>query len=475
MFKKEAKTYSRREFLKIAGIAGAAASVGAGLGGLVAACGEETGTATTAGATTTTAGATTTATAGSTTTVSTGPEAGRDLKIGVISPETGALAPFAVGVNWTIGRVDEYLKDGIVCSDGKQRKLQLIKRDTQSDSNRSAQVTADLIQLDSVDIVLSSGAPDTTSPSADTCEALGCPSLSSAGPWQAFFFDRKPPAEGFKWTYGVLLGSEQTILCFSEMFDQIPNNKVVAMLFANDADAAGWMAENAAPAVFEAKGYTLVVPTWYTPGAEDFTAQISEFKKAGCEILCGTNTPPDFTNFWKQSIQQGFHPKLASSGKALLFPETLNAIGEVGQGLLGEVGWHRTFPYLDTLTGQTAEELAQDFETKTGMVACTNSTGMYQLAEWAVDVLKRAASPEDKESVVEAIRTTNMTTTNGPLDFTQPMDMMGWHPVPNCVKSVLCGGQWVKGEKYPFEVAICSNAQAPDVKVQDKVQPMAYS
>ncbi len=57
------KSVSRREFLKIAGVAGAAVGAGAGLGGLLAACGAEETTTTTAGPTTTAAPATTTTTA----------------------------------------------------------------------------------------------------------------------------------------------------------------------------------------------------------------------------------------------------------------------------------------------------------------------------------------------------------------------------------------------------------------------------
>ena len=54
----ESKSVSRREFLKVAGIAGATIGAGAGLGGLVAACGGgETTTTTAAPATTTTAAA----------------------------------------------------------------------------------------------------------------------------------------------------------------------------------------------------------------------------------------------------------------------------------------------------------------------------------------------------------------------------------------------------------------------------------
>ena len=46
---------SRRQFLKIAGIAGATVGVGAGIGGLLTACGEGEETTTTAGPTTTAA------------------------------------------------------------------------------------------------------------------------------------------------------------------------------------------------------------------------------------------------------------------------------------------------------------------------------------------------------------------------------------------------------------------------------------
>jgi branched-chain amino acid transport system substrate-binding protein len=464
---------SRREFLKVAGITGAAVGLSGGLGGLLAACGDgEDGT---------NEPATTNTSSEGTTSVSSGAEGGRALKIGVVSPQTGGLAAFAVSVNWAVDRLSTYLKDGIVGGDGKKHALEFIKKDTQSDTNRAAAVTGDLIQTDAVDIVLSAGAPDTVNPSADVCEAMGCPSLSAGSVWQAFYYDRKPPETGFTWTYGILLGSETTIINFVDMFDQIPNNKKVGMLFANDANAAGWMKPEAAPAVFKAKGYTLVEPSWYTPGAEDFTAQISQFKKAGCEIICGSNNPAEFTNFWRQSHQQGFKPKLVSTGIALMFPETLMAIGDTGNGLIGELGWHRTYPYKCTITGATAEELAVDYETKMNQMVSTNTTVMYELIEWAVDAFKRAKNPEDKMSVVDAIKTTKLVATCGPIDFTVPVDTanaadpMTSHPVPNVVKGVCCSGQWVKGTKYPFEQVICSNVTAPDVKVMAKVKPLTYS
>ncbi|MBN1321480.1 MAG: twin-arginine translocation signal domain-containing protein, partial [Thermoleophilia bacterium] len=66
----EGRGVSRREFLKLAGVAGAAIGLGAGLGGLIAACGDDEPAVTT-----------TTAAAGTTTTVAAGMQ---KLKVGMI-------------------------------------------------------------------------------------------------------------------------------------------------------------------------------------------------------------------------------------------------------------------------------------------------------------------------------------------------------------------------------------------------------
>ena len=88
------RVVSRREFLKYAGITGAAIGLSGGLGGLLAACGEEEETTTTAAGetTTTAAGETTTTAAGATTTVSAGPEPPAQDKIvyGGARPITGS-------------------------------------------------------------------------------------------------------------------------------------------------------------------------------------------------------------------------------------------------------------------------------------------------------------------------------------------------------------------------------------------------
>jgi branched-chain amino acid transport system substrate-binding protein len=319
--------------------------------------------------------------------VSTSAETGREVKLGVVTPQTGPLAVFGIADKWSADLTKKTLGDGLVLGDGKKHLITLVFRDTQSDSNRAAQVAGDLIANDKVDMLLAAGAPDTVNPSADQAEAMETPFLSVYDPWSAFVFGRgggfdKP----FKWTYGHLLGLEQICASMVDLFEKTPTNKKVAFLAMNNADGQAWLdPKTGAPPYLEAAGYTIVAPGLFTPGAEDFTAQISEFKKQGCEVLTGASNTPDFTNFWKQSLQQGFKPPVPSQALALGFPQAAEAIGPTVYGLIGPDGsWHPTFPFKDSLTGMTCQELADDYE-KATTSEWTGAIGSHAKTSWAIE------------------------------------------------------------------------------------------
>jgi branched-chain amino acid transport system substrate-binding protein len=476
---------SRRQFLKIAGVTGAAIGVSGGLGGLLAACGttEESTTTTAAPATTgSTAPATTATTAGSTTTVSAGPEAGRDIKLGLVSPKTGALALFAKADDWWVDfALKKALPDGVVCGDGKLHKFVIERQDSQSDSSRAAAVAGDLVSNAKVDMLLVSGSPETVNPVADQAEALATPCISNFVPWQPFFFGRqKDPANPlpFKWGYTHALGLEDIVSNFIGMWMQVETNKKVGFIFCNDADGQAWtdMKTGLPPAV-QGAGFTYTMPGLYNVGTDDFTQYIAEFKKNGCEICCGTLITPDFTNFWKQAVQQGYNPKVLTIGKALLFPQTLDAIGSIAYNCTVEGVWQAGWPYKDSISGKTCQELADDYMAFTNE-QWTAPIGQYAKFEWAVDVFKRVKNVDDKEDIIAQVKTTKLDTCMGLIDFTAPVDMAdlmkSQHPVENVYKCAVGGAQWVKGTKFPFEPVMVGNVNHADLPVTAKVQPMQY-
>ena len=359
---------SRREFLRLAGVAGATLGAAGTFGTFVSACGgEETTTTQVSAPSSSTAAPATTASSsvgGDTTTVSAAAETGREIKIGFVSPATGALAAFGAPDQYCVDRWREAIGAGLVCGDAKQHPIKVIVQDSQSDSNRAAQVAGDLINNENIDIMLCSSAPENANPVADQCETYGVPCMSTQTPWQAFFLGRNgDPKVGFKWTYDAFVGVEDLVAVYTALWQTAPGNKVVAGLWPNDTD--GNVFRPVFTQVLQDAGYTLVDPGAFQPGIEDFTAEISKFKKAGAEILTGCMDPATFTNFWKQAKQQGFNPKVATIAKAILFPQSVEALGDVAIGLTSEVAWHPAFPFKSSLTGETCQMVADEYEKRT--------------------------------------------------------------------------------------------------------------
>jgi branched-chain amino acid transport system substrate-binding protein len=472
MSEDSSKYLSRRDFLKVAGIAGAAVGLGAGLGGVVAACGgdEEETTTTAAPAETTTSAAP----AETTTSVSAEPEAGDEIKMGFVAPITGSIALFGVPDQYCAERWREAVADGIVSGDGKKHAVTIEVADSQSDSNRAAQVAGDLINNTKVDIMMVASTPDTVTPVVEQCEANGCPVVSTDCPWQTYMGQNTE----YKWSYHAFFGAEDFFEINWSCYEKIGTNKVIGAMYDNTAD--GNFFSSTAPAFMEAKGYKVVMPSNYQALTEDFTAQISEFKSAGVECIMGNMLPPDFTNFWKQAMQQGFQPKVCLVGKAILFPGSVEALGDVGNGLMTELWWHRTFPWKSSLTDETCEQLAADFEAKKKQQA-TAPLLHYVCGEMAIDSLKRATDPKSKDAVLAAVEAMKLDTIIGPIDFTAqiiaatgsgPAD---WPAGPgrktkNVYDHGLGGSQWLmQGGTYTFDQVPVDKAAAPYM-LDDSIQ-----
>ena len=187
------------------------------------------------------------------------------------------------------------------------------------------------------------------------------PCISTVAPWQPWFIGQQAnPTDPSSWkpfesVFHFFWGLEDVIAVFTNMWGQVETNKTVGGLFPNDGDGNAWGDKVVGfPPVLDKQGYKLVDPGRYQNLTDDFSAQINAFKSAGCEIITGVMIPPDFTTFWNQAQQQGFKPKAASIGKALLFPVAVEALGKPGNNLSSEVWWTPSHPFKSSLTGASA-------------------------------------------------------------------------------------------------------------------------
>ena len=213
--------------------------------------------------------------------------------------------------------------------------------------------------------------------------------------------------------------------------------------------------------------FTTTNPGLYANGNQDFTSQISAFKAANADVLLGVPIPPDFTTFWNQAVQQGYHPKVATIGKALLFPSAVEALGANGQNLSTEMWWGPTFPFKSSLTGQSARQLVTAYESATKKQWSQPLGFSHALFEVMAAAVKAAGST-DKAKVAKALSKLKVSTIVGPLDWTKG-------PVPNVAKTPLAGAQWragINGHKY--DLVVVSNVAGKMIPVAGKAQALTY-
>ncbi|MGB8267532.1 MAG: ABC transporter substrate-binding protein [Candidatus Velthaea sp.] len=390
----------------------------------------------------------------------------REIVIGYVSPQTGPLAAFGETDAFVLAGIRKQLAGGISIG-GTKHPVRIVVKDSQSKPNRAGEVAADLILKDKIDLMLVAWTPETTNPVSDQCELNGTPCISTCTPWQAWFFGRKgDPKTGFDWTYHFFWGLEDIISVYTGMWTQVSTNKIVGGLFPNDGDGNAWGdPEHGLPPVLTKQGYTIVDPGRYQDLTTDYSAQIRRFKEAGTQIITGVPLPPDFKNFWTQAAQQGLRPKIATIAKAVLFPSTVEAIGKSAYGLSSEVWWSPNNGFSSSLTHQTSAEFAAAWEASTSKQWTQPLGCAHALFEVGLDVLKRTHDIDSKASIRDAIATTNVKTMVGPVAW-------GHGPVKNVAKTLLVGGQWIHGKKFPFDLAIVENKDAPQIPVQGKLHPL---
>ncbi len=383
---------------------------------------------------------------------------GAKIKLGYVSPQSGPLAAFS--------EADSFIINNFLASSGDN--FEVIVKDSQSNPNRAAEVAKELIIDDEIDLMLVASTPETTNPVATTCEAEEVPVISTVAPWQPYFIGQQgnpgdPGSwEPFDYSFHFFWGLEDIIAVFMNMWNQLDTNKQVGGLYPNDGDGNAWGDPVVGfPPVLEAQGYTLTDPGRYQNLTDDFTAQINAYKAANCDIVTGVPIPPDFTTFWTQAKQQGFAPKAASIGKAILFPVAVEALGDAGHNLSSEVWWSPSHPFSSSLNGMSAGELAAGYTAATGRQWTQPIGFVHALFEVAKDVFGRTSDAGDGDAVAETIAATNLNTIVGNVAW----NGAGLPPFAarNVAKTPLVGGQWRLKDGGGYDLIIVDNQTAPTI------------
>ncbi len=382
---------------------------------------------------------------------------GRDhILIGRPNPTTGPIATFGEGTPWTDEKaLAEINKDGGIYLKelGKKLPVKIKVLDTESNPTKAAEVAGRLIVKDKVDLMVFYHTPDTVNPVAGMCERYGVPGISLDCPVE-------PWLEGgpYKWNYHAFWRVDKDIIpTYVGMWEQVETNKVVGLLMANDPDGVSWSA--AFKDILPSLGYKVIDVGRFPYGLQDFSSFIDRWKKEGVEIICGQLIPPDFVTAWRQCYRLGFIPKVATIGKAILFPSAVEALGgDLPNGLTTECWWSQHHPYASSLGGYTAKKLTDEWMAETGKQPLATLGYKFAGYEIAADALLRAGTL-DKNKLIKAIGDTRINTIVGPVQYNED----------HYSRTPLVGGQWVKGDKFPWNMNLVFTGEHPEIPTTGKM------
>ena len=395
----------------------------------------------------------------------------KNITIGWIHPLTGPLAGFGAPDLWVISKIKQTapFKNGFKVG-GKTYPVTIKSYDSQSSVTRAGDLARTAILSDGVDMLLASSTPETVNAVASQAESLGTPLVCSNVPWESWYINLggNPVKPTLKPKYVVMyfLGAEHLAKCFIPMWDRIHGklhtNKVVAAAFPNDSDGNAFRA--VFPPIVKAAGYSLAMSSAYPDGTTNYSSMISQFKSAKADFFTNVPLPPDFATMWKQALQQGFRPKLATVAKVLLFPTDAYAMGSEVYNVATDTWWVPTLPWTSSFTGETCQQFASEYESA-GKGQWNANISNYSLFEVAHAAFSSVSDPHDKAEVAAAIHKVNIHALAGPLNFASG------GPAPGVAITPPAGVQWQKGTKYPLEMQVVDNTLLPQAKLTADLQP----
>lgn len=374
--------------------------------------------------------------------------------IGRPNPSTGALYEMGEVSPWVdenaIAQVNA--EGGIYIKEyGKKLLVKIKLVDTESNFNNALDLATDLIFRDGVDLMVVMHTPDTVSPVAAVCERYGVPCVSTQCPVDPWL-ENGP----YKWCFHAFWTIDSLADIFLGIWDKYSDqtSKVVGCLYPDDPDGNAW------PKVFDKKlankGYKTVNYEHFPYFTSDFSPAINLFKKENVDIITGVLIFPDWATFCRQAKRMGFNPKIVTMGKCILMPTAVNTLAEEGlnpDGWSSEIWWGPDFPFKSSLTGQSARELCDAWTESTGKQPTMVLGFVHAGFEIAIDALRRAQTL-DKEKLRKAIEDTDLDTVIGHIRFNQD----------HYCETPLVGGQWRKGDSWPWELKIISNDNHPEIR-----------
>ena len=388
------------------------------------------------------------------------------IRIGYISPMTGALAPFAEADEFVLASIRQSLSRGITNGERSYR-VEILPRDDRSVPALSTVLADELIHREKVDFMVAQG-PRTAPFVSRQCELNGLPCISTMAPWETLrSLIRSDQGNAPRYAHHFFWSNDKIAEIYEKMWQSPAPKRVIGVIRPKSPYGDSlFNPKTGIPAAWTHKKYTVIDIGGFEHGTADYGAYIRAFKSGGAEIVTGLCDPAEWKRFWEQSRQLGFHPKAATVMKALFSPADASALGRQADGMSTEIWWSPAYPFRSSLTGQNGRDLANAYTGTTGKIWCQPLGVVHSVWDVAIAALKASPDPKNPDALVTAIRNVDVQTLVGRLSWAAAFE--------NILTLNISGGQWQIDSDGPTpSLYVTTPGAVLGLKQQRQFKPLA--
>ncbi|HEV2629204.1 MAG TPA: amino acid ABC transporter substrate-binding protein [Pseudolabrys sp.] len=253
--------------------------------------------------------------------------------------------------------VDAVNAKGGVKVGGEMRKIDLVKYDYQSDTNKASQMIQRMATVDKVDFVMAPYNSGATKVTAVTAERYDLPMMSTAAATPSVF------DQHFKNLYGILFPNEAISDAEAAYYKKaVPGLKTVAIIAMNSLfpKAIGAQLKKSA----EKEGLQTVYDGLYSPDTLDFSNVLTEIKAKNPDWIYATGFIQELVLMRKQMASLGLNPKIVTMNAAAAYREYQRNLGPLADHVTSSAWWHGSVNYQDAYIFGDTKKYDEVFQAK---------------------------------------------------------------------------------------------------------------